>query len=1359
MTPSTQHGKAPAGAKWKRRLRIAALAAIGPLLAPCLAVWTGLADHWARRLIVRQLETMTGGRVELGGFHFHLLRLRAELAALTIHGSEPKGAPPLFHADELFVDIRLESFWRRKIALSEVRVERPAVHLRWQADGRSNLPARKPAGPPGRRWSERIFALAIGRLRINDGTIQFNDARVPLAVEGGEFEFALDSHSGTGGPFYRGRLNWRQMILAAGRYLPFPSDVSLSFNLERDALEVNQLRWKLLHSELDLQAALASFTRPDWSFRYRGKLGLEDMRTILRKHNAPGGQVEFTGEGRYAGGQVGARGHYAAREIDLPYVWFHSAGLSSRGSYRADNQRLEVPDFEARALGGLLQGKVNLEFDGLKFRVDSRAHGMSLAAILAAVNNAGFPVATLHWNAAVDVNAVTTWVADFKHLESRGLSLWAPALEPRDREIPVSARLDYHYVMDASGVFISPGGASRAGQPSHISTPTSHVEFGGMLGADDSALDLKLDAQDLKPWDDFINRLRGADAEPAQIAGRTTWQGRVLGPLRGPTITGHFKGSQARFNQLYWDEVEGDLSYSPGEFRLQRARAVLGQPGAGVPGGRSSADLDLWLALRAWGFRPESQWSLEVNLVRAATDRLQELFGWSYPARGVLTGQFRGRGTRADPELTGLFDVADVSAWGFRFDRARGQLGVRRDEIRISNAELRTFPASPQNRGTASGGTRPLPAGVITGNFLYRLPGQEVAFDLTGAVIPLEGIERIQTPRLPLGGQLSFQLRGQGPILAPTSQGSLRLVDLRVGREVLGSFQGKLDSNGQRVHVELGSAISAGRVQGQLDLTLGRDYPLQGDVTVQGVDLDPFIQAGFHLEALTGHSAVDGRIRIDGALASPETIIVQAELSRIVFDYEYVKLENVGPLRVSYRRDEVRIDQANLRGTDTDLRLAGFARFTGDRRLGLNLAGTVNLRLAGGFVPGLEARGPAQVNAAVEGTFANPRITGKVRVENASATYGDFPTGLSQVTGEFVFDTSRLLFENLTAQAGGGQLLLGGSVSYGDGPLRYDISARSAQTRIRYPEGMSWLVGGSLRLSGTMQAALLSGRLEAQRVLMTRGFDVTSILIASKEPVRAPSTSSPFLRNLQFDIEAVTSPDARLEWTGARFDIEGSLRVRGTWEHPIFLGHIHLLSGGITFRGNRYRVTRGDVNFANPFRLDPAVNIEATTNISQYEITLNFTGTASHLTLAYRSDPPLPTNDIIALLALGSTSQESQLRGPTGGQSPELGATSLVSEAISSQLGGRLERLFGIRRFRLDPALAGTGNEQNAGARVTVEQQVTRDLVITYSSNVTSTQQQVIQVEYAVSRDVSIIALRDQNGTFGLDVKFKKRFK
>ncbi len=131
----------------------------------------------------------------------------------------------------------------------------------------------------------------------------------------------------------------------------------------------------------------------------------------------------------------------------------------------------------------------------------------------------------------------------------------------------------------------------------------------------------------------------------------------------------------------------------------------------------------------------------------------------------------------------------------------------------------------------------------------------------------------------------------------------------------------------------------------------------------------------------------------------------------------------------------------------------------------------------------------------------------------------------------------------------------------------------------------------------------------------------------------------------------------------------------------------------------------------------------------------------------------------MTLLALGQTGEESQLRGAAV-QTPEMGATTLLSEAVSSQLGGRIQRLFGISHFSVDPSyLATTTVGQNPAARVTVQQQFARNLIITYSTDVTSTQQQVIQIEYTVRPDVSIVALRDENGTFGVDVVFKRRFK
>ncbi len=515
-----------------------------------------------------------------------------------------------------------------------------------------------------------------------------------------------------------------------------------------------------------------------------------------------------------------------------------------------------------------------------------------------------------------------------------------------------------------------------------------------------------------------------------------------------------------------------------------------------------------------------------------------------------------------------------------------------------------------------------------------------------------------------------------------------------------------------------------------------------------------------HLGRFSGHGSADGEIALEGELSQRGAIAMDAKFSRLVFNYSNVLLENAGPVHFRASKEELNIDPATFHGKDTNFKIEGSARFTGRRALALKLNGALDLRLISGFVPNLDARGPAQVNASFEGTLDRPRITGRVHIENASARMADFPTGLSAIKGDLVFDATRLSFDNVTAEAGGGTLTLTGSVNYADSPIHYDITARTERTRIRYPEGMSWQVAGNLRLSGTPDAGLLSGRVTIERVNLSGGLEAAGALIASRE---SGGTSSTFLENLQFDIEARSTPDARMEWPNAELEADANLRVRGSWEHPILLGHIHVLSGDLYFHGNRYRVARGDLNFARPLNIDPDINIEATTTIQQYEITLNFSGPASKLNLSYRSDPPLPGNDIITLLTLGQTSSEAELRaGGTGAaQSPGSGASALLSEAISSQLGGRLERLFGITKLRVDPGLAGvgsTGSEQSAAARVTVEQQVTRNLTITYVSNVSSTQQQVIQVEYNVNRNISIVALRDQNGTFGIDFKIKKRF-
>jgi translocation and assembly module TamB len=100
----------------------------------------------------------------------------------------------------------------------------------------------------------------------------------------------------------------------------------------------------------------------------------------------------------------------------------------------------------------------------------------------------------------------------------------------------------------------------------------------------------------------------------------------------------------------------------------------------------------------------------------------------------------------------------------------------------------------------------------------------------------------------------------------------------------------------------------------------------------------------------------------------------------------------------------------------------------------------------------------------------------------------------------------------------------------------------------------------------------------------------------------------------------------------------------------------------------------------------------------------------------------------------------------------------VIGQAIASPPGGgRLQRFFGVSRLKFDPELAGP--EGNLGARVTLEQQVGRDITFTYVYNLASAQEQIVRVQWALSRQFSIIAVRDQNGVFGVDFLYRRRYR
>src|SRR5262249_37439320 len=114
---------------------------------------------------------------------------------------------------------------------------------------------------------------------------------------------------------------------------------------------------------------------------------------------------------------------------------------------------------------------------------------------------------------------------------------------------------------------------------------------------------------------------------------------------------------------------------------------------------------------------------------------------------------------------------------------------------------------------------------------------------------------------------------------------------------------------------------------------------------------------------------------------------------------------------------------------------------------------------------------------------------------------------------------------------------------------------------------------------------------------------------------------------------------------------------------------------------------------------------------------------------------------------------EADAANPTPGG---IGAESFIASQASNKVTSGIEKIAGISQLSVDPVLG--GNQQDPGARITIQQRVTGSLFVTYATDATSTQRQVLKLEYQATPRVGVSGVRDQNGGFAFDVRIKKNW-
>ncbi len=890
--------------------------------------------------------------------------------------------------------------------------------------------------------------------------------------------------------------------------------------------------------------------------------------------------------------------------------------------------------------------------------------------------------------------------------------------------------------------------------------PASHLVAHGHLGAYpvNSPSDIAIDfhSHDLGEFDTVLRDLgyrregkTGVAALPGTLAGQGDFTGTWAGSLIDPHLKANLKASNVSLELppdskdplgkprfVHLDDVEATGGYSASRISIERSQLTHGGATISVEGSLTAATLPGGKRGRP-AFNSDSELDATVKASGVDPSELAPFLGQSMPFSGSLSGQVTTSGALHALDGSGWLQLDHGAFYGEPVDRVRAQGKIVGHQVQVSSLNIHNE------------------AGTIAATGSYDLQSNRFQISAQGAQIDLSKVERLRQIGTPAAGTLQFSLSGSGTVDDPRIEAQGNVSGLALGGEPFGNLEISAHSSNHALLYDLNTHFQSASLTAHGETRLDADRTTQAKLDFSQFNIEGLLKTA-HVPGLSGQSALAGTITVEGPLARPDQMRGDARLQTLAVTVAGVHLASQGPVHAALANSRVTLDPVHITGEDTDLSAQGSIDFNAGRRLDLAASGSINLKLAETLDPDLTASGVTTFQVEAHGPINNPGLRGRVDFQNASLALEDLPNSLSQLHGTLEFNQNRLEVRSLTAMTGGGLLSVSGYLAYQHG-LFADLAVSGKGVRIRYPEGVSSLADAKLQLQGPQNNLLLSGNVTLTRFSVSPDLDIAGLAAqAGKvQPVVAQDAPS---NHVRLDVRIQSSPQLNFQNAYAKLAGDVDLRLRGTLATPSLLGRVSITEGNATIAGTRYELQRGDITFTNPVRIEPAIDLNATARVEDYDITLGLHGSLNKMAVTYRSDPPLPEADVVALLALGRTESTQQIYGQQQQQvSANPTTEALLGGALNATVSSRVQKLFGAGAVKVDPNYLGVLG--NSTTRITVEEQLSKYVTLTYATDVNTTAQQLLQAEIAINRHVSLLVARDESGVFSMVVKAVRRYR
>jgi translocation and assembly module TamB len=1371
-------------------------------------------SNQVRQRVITVLRDATGGRVEVQSLRWNLRHLSVEVDGLTIHGLEGPGELPYAHVDRLYARAKILSLVDARLGLDFLEVDRPSVHLIIYPNGSTNQPTPKAKENTSGPAVKTIFDLQANRIEVHDGMALLNERSIPFRLAANDLGVVINYVPVS--DHYLGQITCSDLTAQQGKAAVVRSQLDLTVEAAHDAVDLKTLHFSTGKTSLQASGTLVHYSNPQWKLSTDGTVELAELTTVGAVDGFRHGSVQLavTAQGSEATPYiVDGNAKVINAGYVIPYVYIEGLNLTTR--LHITPNEIVLSDLVGRPRqGGIINAEVHYlnwnapdnptpapsaGADKIKrtpqrpaqpppvrsvMTIRSRVHGVRLSTILESVADRGYQNYGFDTLGEGAVNIDWTGAADDLTVAAK-LAMSAPQSSAPGL-LPLNGSVDAKYFQQGGRVQI---------YQLEAHSPGTTLNTTGSLGVypieEPSNLTVHLVTRNLGEFDQVLkvldlglNGKKGISGVPVQLHGDATFDGSATGSLVDPTFAGHLTAERfstevvipaavgsapskiqqpsvgpvalpaatstavpataqsatgahppsppaAVSRTISWDHLDAIASYSSSLISVEKGTLIRGKTVIHASGQLQAHRI----SRRRQDFDDESAINATAQLQDASLTDLLAIAGQDLPVTGNLSLQAHAGGTLGDLNGGASLTLEGGAIEGQPYHNLTATLAFSGQDINLTKLTL-----------LQDGGT-------VVANGTYNLKTRNFLGNLDGSNFELAHFPQPKDPRLFVAGALKFDAHASGTIDAISVLGGVHLRNLVLGGQPAGALEVVVHTQGSTAHFTAQNSLAAAQLQIKGQTHLGGDFETQANIVLTNLNIAPFLRA-FHVQSVTGNSSIGGTIDVAGPLRVPKRFSGDAEINKFSVTLQGIPLQATGPLRASLHDGVLHLTQAHITGPETDVAVTGTADLMDDQALAVTGNGGINMQLAQTFDPDITSSGHLEFNVNAGGTLSQPSFSGQVHVSNVALALNDLPNGISKLNGNLVFDQNRLQVQDLVGTTGGGQLKFGGFLTYQQG-IYGDFTATGKDIRVRYL-GISATADTTLHLQGSPTNVLLSGNVQITRFIIGPNVDFASFTASPGASV-PPDPTAPS-SHVRLDVHIFSAPQLDFQNSFAQLAGSVDLRIRGTLAQPAILGRINVTDGTATFAGTTYRLQHGEIFFTNPVKIEPIIDIDATTRVEEYDVTIGLHGNISQITPTFRSEPPLPQADVISLLALGRTQEEQALYSQ---QEQGVGVNSttnaLLGGALNAAVDSRVQKLFGGGSVKIDPTYVGSVG--SASARITVQQNISRNVQVTYATNVNATAQQLIQAQVDITQSLSVLAVRDEAGVFSMVLRVRKRYR